>query len=78
MRSVGPKRHEHGQHRHNPMRHKRKPPRGMYLNNEDLKAMVTGPVGKAEAILKNLDSELVSAKRTVTMILLLIYVLTGL
>lgn len=66
MRSVGPKRLEHGQHRHNPMRHKRKPPRGMYLNNEDLKAMVTGPVGKAEAILKTLDSELVSAKRTVS------------
>ncbi|XP_052273976.1 REST corepressor 1-like isoform X2 [Dreissena polymorpha] len=65
MRSTGPKRHEHSQHRHNPMRHKRKPPRGMYLSNEDLKAMVTGPPGQAEAILKNLDAELVTAKRTV-------------
>lgn len=68
MRSVGPKRHEHGQHRHNPMRHKRKPPRGMYLSSEDLKAMVTGPQGKAEAILKTLDSELVTSKRTVSIV----------
>ncbi|XP_045187077.1 REST corepressor 1-like [Mercenaria mercenaria] len=65
MRSVGPKRHEHGQHRHNPMRHKRKPPRGMYLSNDDLKSMVSGPPGQAEAILKSLDTELVSAKRQV-------------
>ena len=65
MRSVGAKRHEHGQHRHNPMRHKRKPPRGMYLSNDDLKSMVSGPPGQAEAILKSLDTELVSAKRQV-------------
>lgn len=65
MRTAGPKRHDHGQHRHNPMRHKRKPPRGMYLNNEDLKSMVTGPSGQAEAILKSLDAELVTAKRQV-------------
>lgn len=65
MRSVGPKRHEHGQHRHNPMKHKRKPPRGMYLNNEDIQALVTGPPGQPEALLKALDAEIVSAKRTV-------------
>ncbi|WAR18988.1 RCOR3-like protein [Mya arenaria] len=65
MRSMGAKRHEPGQHRHNPMKHRRKPPRGMYLQAEDLKSMVTGPQGQAEALLKNLDSELVAAKRSV-------------
>ena len=76
MRSVGgPKRHEHSQHRHNPMRHKRKPPRGMHLHSDDLKAMVTGPVGKAEAILKTLDSELVTAKRAVSCSACQIYLL---
>ncbi len=65
MRSIGPKRHEHGQHRHNPMKHKRKPPRGMYLHNEDLQAMVSGPQGQAETLLKALDSELITAKRMV-------------
>lgn len=70
MRTAGPKRHEHGQHRHNPMRHKRKPPRGMYLSNDDLKSMVTGPPGQAEAILKSLDSELVTAKRQVCLVVI--------
>jgi len=65
MRGMGAKRHEPGQHRHNPMKHRRKPPRGMYLQAEDLKAMVSGPAGQPEAILKNLDSELVAAKRNV-------------
>lgn len=65
MRSAGPKRHDHGQHRHNPMKHKRKPPRGMYLNNDDLQSFVSGPPGQAEALLKSLDTELVSLKRQV-------------
>ncbi|KAL3874067.1 hypothetical protein ACJMK2_037130 [Sinanodonta woodiana] len=65
MRVVGHKRHEHGQHRHNPMKHKRKPPRGMYIQQEDLQKLVTGPVGQAEALIKSLDSELVSLKRLV-------------
>ncbi|KAK3093319.1 hypothetical protein FSP39_014033 [Pinctada imbricata] len=65
MRTAGPKRHDHGQHRHNPMKHKRKPPRGMYINNEDLKGLVMGPPGQGEALLKSLDQELVSLKRQV-------------
>ncbi|XP_064601517.1 REST corepressor 1-like [Liolophura sinensis] len=66
MRSSGSKRHEqqHGV-RHAPYKHKRKPPRGMFLNNEDLQSIVTGPPGQGEAILKSLDSELVSLKRQV-------------
>ncbi|CAI9729721.1 REST corepressor 1,REST corepressor 2,REST corepressor 3,REST corepressor [Octopus vulgaris] len=66
--STGPtKRREqqHSQHRHNPMRHKRKPPRGMYLNEDDLRLMLTGPLQQAEQILKSLDAELVSLKRQV-------------
>ncbi|XP_062595549.1 REST corepressor 1-like isoform X1 [Saccostrea cucullata] len=65
MRTAGPKRHDHGQHRHNPMKHKRKPPRGMFLNYEDLQVIVNGPQGQAEALLKSLDQELVSLKRQV-------------
>ena len=66
MRSSGPKHHEHSQHRHNPMKHKRKPPRGMYLNKEDIQAMVTGPAGQPEALVKALDTELVTLKRAVS------------
>ncbi|KAL5008975.1 hypothetical protein ScPMuIL_014556 [Solemya velum] len=65
MRSSGPKKHEHGQHRHNPMKHKRKPPRGMYMNQEDIMPIISGPAVQAEAILKSLESELVSLKRQV-------------
>lgn len=71
--STGPtKRREqqHSQHRHNPMRHKRKPPRGMYLNEDDLRLMLTGPLQQAEQILKSLDAELVSLKRQVRLYLL--------
>lgn len=68
MRTAGPKRHDHGQHRHNPMKHKRKPPRGMYLNYEDLQVIVNGPQGQADALLKSLDQELVSLKRQVVVI----------
>ncbi|CAE1272200.1 REST corepressor 1,REST corepressor 2,REST corepressor 3,REST corepressor [Acanthosepion pharaonis] len=66
--SAGPmKRREqqHSQHRHNPMRHKRKPPRGMYLSEEDLRLMLTGPPQQAEQILKSLDMDLISLKRQV-------------
>lgn len=66
MRSAGPKRHESQQTgRHNPIKHKRKPPKGMYLHYEDLMSMVSGPPGQAEAILKHLDSDIVSLKRQV-------------
>nr|KAG5714571.1 hypothetical protein BaRGS_007017 [Batillaria attramentaria] len=66
MRSAGPKRHESQQAgRHNPIKHKRKPPKGMYLHSEDLMSMVSGPPGQAEAVLKQLDSEIVSLKRQV-------------
>ena len=46
-------------------RHKKKPPRGMYLSQADLIALATGPPGQGEALLKQLDSELVQLKRAV-------------
>ena len=65
MRTAGSKHHEHGIHKHNPMKAKRKPPRGMYLNKEDIQPMVSGPPGQPEALVKALDTELVTLKRQV-------------
>ncbi|RUS85501.1 hypothetical protein EGW08_006709 [Elysia chlorotica] len=66
MRSAGPKRHDsQSTGRHNPIKHKGRPPKGMYLDQNDLLAMVSGPPSQPEAILKSLDSELVSLKRMV-------------
>lgn len=44
---------------------KRRPPRGMCLQYEDLVAMATGPQGQGDAILRAMDSELVALKRQV-------------
>lgn len=57
--------HEHTHHRHNPVKSKRKPPRGMYMNYDDLLTVATGPPGQGEAVLKAMDSEVVSLKRQV-------------
>ncbi|XP_074662552.1 REST corepressor 1-like [Tubulanus polymorphus] len=67
MRSnLGPKKQELSHSgRHNPIKHKRKPPRGIYLNKEDLIAMATGPSGQGDAILKQLEAEIISLKRQV-------------
>lgn len=46
-------------------RHRKKPPRGMYLSQQDLLALATGPPGQGDAILKQLDAELVQLKRQV-------------
>ena len=51
---------------HPRIRNKLKAPRGMYLNYDDLMAIATGPPGQGEAILKQLDAELVSLKRHVS------------
>ncbi|XP_071080401.1 REST corepressor 1-like isoform X1 [Haliotis cracherodii] len=69
MRPQGLKRHE-SQHtgRAHPLKHKRKPPRGMHLTYDDLMSMVNGPAPQAEAVLKSLDSELVALKRQVTIV----------
>ncbi|KAK2182076.1 hypothetical protein NP493_368g02036 [Ridgeia piscesae] len=50
---------------HSRMRNRRKPPRGMYMNQEDLMAIATGPPGQGEMLLRQLDGELVALKRQV-------------
>ncbi|XP_046664944.1 REST corepressor 3-like isoform X1 [Homalodisca vitripennis] len=47
------------------LRNKRKPPRGMYVNHDDLVAMASGPTGQGEQMLKAMDREIVSLKRQV-------------
>lgn len=45
-------------------RHKRKPPRGMYINHDDLAAMASGNTGVV--MLKAMDRELDSLQRQVS------------
>lgn len=59
------KKHESTSARHNPVRSKRKPPRGMHLHYEDVVAIATGPATEGDSILRSLDSEIVSLKRQV-------------
>lgn len=63
----GRKHHEGG--RQPPARggvgNKRRPPRGMCLQYQDLVTMATGPQGQGDAILRAMDSELVALKRQV-------------
>jgi len=42
-----------------------KPPKGMYINHDDLVALAKGPSSQGEQILKAMDREIVSYKRTV-------------
>ncbi|XP_054758717.2 REST corepressor 3-like isoform X2 [Lytechinus pictus] len=58
---VGPVRNEiQTHHRHHPMRMKKKPPRGMYVDRDDLLSMATT---QADAIFKGLDADIVNLKR---------------
>lgn len=61
----GPTKKQDLKDRHNPMKSKRKPPRGMHLTHEDLKSIALGPPGQGDAILKSMDSEVISLKRQV-------------
>lgn len=61
----GPTKKQDLKDRHNPMKSKRKPPRGMYLNHEDLKTIALGPPGQGDAVLKSMDSEVIALKRQV-------------
>jgi hypothetical protein len=76
MRSAGPNRHDHGQHRHNPMKHKRKPPRGMFIIADDLSLFTSGPPVQAESVLKNAEAELVSLKRQVNTNFCLMFIIS--
>eukprot|EP00062_Callorhinchus_milii_P008070 gi/632950408/ref/XP_007890700.1/ PREDICTED: REST corepressor 3 [Callorhinchus milii] len=63
---VGSVRREHPslQHRHHPLRSKCRPPKGMYLSQEDVGAVSCSP-NAASTILRQLDMELISLKRQV-------------
>ncbi|XP_059484606.1 REST corepressor 1 isoform X2 [Neocloeon triangulifer] len=63
--TTGPIRREGRPIPHNILRNKRKPPRGMYINHDDLVGMATGPAGQGENMLKAMDREIVSLKRLV-------------
>ncbi|XP_072365766.1 REST corepressor 3 isoform X2 [Scyliorhinus torazame] len=52
------------QHRHHPLRSKCRPPKGMYLSQDDVGAMSCNP-NAASTILRQLDMELISLKRQV-------------
>merc|ERR1719376_1526598 len=42
-----------------------RPPKGMYINHDDLVALATGPNSQGEQILRSMDREIVSYKRVV-------------
>lgn len=46
----------------NVARNKRLPPRGMYVNHDDLQEIASGPDGQGETILSTMDDEVVSLK----------------
>ena len=48
------------------MKNSGKPPKGMYVNHDDLVALATGPTTQGEQLLKAMDREIVSYKRTVS------------
>ncbi|XP_060110675.1 REST corepressor 2 [Heteronotia binoei] len=52
------------QYRHHPLRARRRPPKGMYLSQEDITGLSTSP-DMASLTLRHLDSQLVSLKRQV-------------
>ena len=62
MKNVnsGRKNDSPGSTRHNPMKSKRKPPRGMSINLQDLMLMVNGPLGQGEAFLGALNAKIIS------------------
>ena len=49
-----------------------RPPKGMYINHDDLVALATGPSVQGEQILKSMEREIVSYKRVVSWTILLI------
>lgn len=56
------------QYRHHPLRARRRPPKGMYLSQEDITGLSASP-DMAALTLRHLDSQLVSLKRQVASLL---------
>ncbi|XP_033874694.2 REST corepressor 3-like isoform X3 [Acipenser ruthenus] len=61
---LGRREHQNLQHRHHSQRSKCRPPKGMYLTQEDVVAVSCSP-SAASTVLRQLDLELVSLKRQV-------------
>ena len=55
-------------------RHKRKPPRGMYLDHEDLVTFSGEPEIQSDTVLKAMDGEIVALKRLVTIFCVFLFV----
>uniref|UniRef100_A0A8C4QNA4 REST corepressor 3 n=1 Tax=Eptatretus burgeri TaxID=7764 RepID=A0A8C4QNA4_EPTBU len=64
--TAGPMKRESqvSQYRHHPLKSKRRPPRGMYLNRDDLLVISANP-SAAGTLLRQQDMELISLKRQV-------------
>merc|ERR1712013_146609 len=63
--TTGPTRKDGVKQKHSVFRNSSQPPKGMYINHDDLVTLATGPSGQGEAILQGLDREIVSHKRIV-------------
>ena len=48
------------------MKNNSRPPKGMYINHDDLVTMATGPNTQGEHLLKSMDREIISYKRVVS------------
>lgn len=58
----------------NVARNKRLPPRGMYVNHDDLQSIASGSNGQGETVLSAMDDEVVSLKCKVCAALLNFYI----
>jgi len=63
--TTGPMRKDGVKPKHALFRNSNKPPKGMHINHDDLVALATGPPGQGGHLLKAMDREIVSYKRTV-------------
>lgn len=62
--TIGPARGRIDRHFNLP-RNKRTPPRGMYINHDDLTAIASGSSKQSDFVLKSMDRELLTLKRIV-------------
>lgn len=63
--TIGPTRGRIDRHFNLP-RNKRTPPRGMYINHDDLTAIAGGSSQQSDSVLKSMDRELLTLKRIVS------------
>ena len=64
--TTGPIRKDGTKSKHSLFKNNSAPPKGMYVNHDDLVALATGPQTQGEALLKSMDREIVSYKRVVS------------